>query len=93
MNGSRTRATLSDMNNIQPRFGLAYQISPKLVFRGGYGLYYTNFQSNGMMQTLGFSSTTTLVNSLDGGQTPSRICSTIPSQAGSRSPSDLLSGR
>jgi hypothetical protein len=69
VNGSRTRATLSDMNNIQPRFGLAYQINPKLVFRGGYGLYYTNFQSNGMMQTLGFSSTTTLVNSLDGGQT------------------------
>jgi len=69
VNGSRTRATLSDLNNIQPRFGLAYQINPKLVFRGGYGLYYTNFQSNGMMQTLGFSSTTTLVNSLDGGQT------------------------
>jgi hypothetical protein len=66
----RTRATLTDINNIQPRIGFAYQINSKLVFRGGYGLYYTNFQSNGMMQTLGFSSTTTLVNSLDGGQTP-----------------------
>src|SRR5207302_6991880 len=43
---------------------------PKLIFRGGYGLYYTNFQSNGMMQTLGFSATTSLVNSLDGGRTP-----------------------
>lgn len=66
----RRRAALNDMNNIQPRFGLAYQVKPRLVFRGGYGLYYTNFQSNGMMQTLGFSSTSTLVNSLDGGMTP-----------------------
>lgn len=70
VNGNRTRATLTDSNNIQPRFGMAYQITPKLVFRGGYGLYYTNFQSNGMMQTLGFSNTTALVNSLDGGRTP-----------------------
>jgi hypothetical protein len=70
VNGNRTRAVLTDINNIQPRIGVAYQSSSKLVFRGGYGLYYTNFQSNGMMQTLGFSSTTTLVNSVDGGQTP-----------------------
>jgi len=70
VNGNRTRALLTDTNNFQPRFGLAYQVTPKLVFRGGYGLYYTNFQSNAMDQTLGFSATTTLVNSLDGGQTP-----------------------
>src|SRR5262249_35615236 len=54
VNGSRTRAVTTDLNNFQPRFGMAYQIRPKLVFRGGYGLYYTNFQSNGLMQTLGF---------------------------------------
>jgi hypothetical protein len=70
VNGGRTRAVFTDTNNWQPRFGMAYQITPRLVFRGGYGLYYTNFQSNGMMQTLGFSSTTNIVNSLDGGQTP-----------------------
>lgn len=70
VDGNRTRAVLTDSNNIQPRFGLAYQIRPRLVFRGGYGLYYTNFQGNGMMQTIGFSSTTTLVSSNDGGQTP-----------------------
>jgi hypothetical protein len=81
VNGQRTRATLSDLNNIQPRFGLAYQVTPKLVFRGGYGLYYTNFQSNGMMQTLGFSSTPHLVNSLDGGQTaiPNLLNNPFPS--------------
>jgi hypothetical protein len=70
VNGNMTGATLLDHNNIQPRFGMAYKITSKLVFRGGYGLYYTNFQSNGMMQSLGFSSTSTLVNSLNGGQTP-----------------------
>ena len=69
VDGNRTRATLTDANNIQPRFGLAYQIRPRLVFRGGYGLYYTNFQGNNMMQSLGFSSTTSLVTSLDGGRT------------------------
>jgi hypothetical protein len=70
VNGNRRGATLTDFNNIQPRFGLAFKVSPKLVFRGGYGLYYTNFQSNGMMQSLGFSATTPLVTSLNGGQTP-----------------------
>jgi hypothetical protein len=60
-------------------------------FRGGYGLYYTNFQSNGMMQTLGFSSTTTLVNSLDGGQTSIPNLLNNPFPTGSRSLSDLLS--
>lgn len=70
VNGNRTRATLTDLNNIQPRFGMAFAITPKLIFRGGYGLYYAGFQSNAMMQTLGFSSTTTLVSSNDGGRTP-----------------------
>jgi hypothetical protein len=29
-----------DLNNIQPRFGFAYKIREKLVFRGGWGLTY-----------------------------------------------------
>jgi hypothetical protein len=70
VNGNMTTATQTDWNNIQPRVGMAFKITPKLVFRSGYGLYYTNFQSNAMMQLLGFSATSTLVNSLNGGQTP-----------------------
>lgn len=69
VDGQRTRATLTDRNNIQPRFGMAYRLTRRLVFRGGYGLYYTNFQGNNMMQTIGFSSTTSLVTSTDGGRT------------------------
>jgi hypothetical protein len=68
--GVRRGATTPDKNNFQPRFGAAYQITPKLVARGGYGLYFTNFQANAMMQTLGFSNTTDGITSLDGNRTP-----------------------
>ena len=57
-------------HNIQPRLGFAWQPLDRLVVRGGYGLFYTNFQSNGMIQQLGFSSNTPLVTSNDGGRTP-----------------------
>jgi hypothetical protein len=30
-----------DLNNFGPRFGLAYQLSPKTVIRTGYGIFYT----------------------------------------------------
>ena len=30
--------------NFAPRFGFAYQISPKLVMRGGYGVFYGGFE-------------------------------------------------
>jgi Carboxypeptidase regulatory-like domain/TonB dependent receptor-like, beta-barrel len=30
--------------NFAPRFGFAYQISPKLVVRGGYGIFYGGFE-------------------------------------------------
>jgi hypothetical protein len=31
-----------DLNNWQPRFGFAYQVTPTTVFRGGYGIIYFN---------------------------------------------------
>jgi len=34
----------SQNRNFAPRFGFAYQISPKLVARGGYGLFYGGFE-------------------------------------------------
>lgn len=57
-------------HNIQPRFGFAWHPLDRLVIRGGYGLFYTNFQNNGMIQQLGFSAVTPLVTSNDGGRTP-----------------------
>jgi len=48
-----------DLNNFQPRFGAAWNIDPKTVLRGGYGLsYLATFTTGG---TLGFSETTPYV--------------------------------
>jgi hypothetical protein len=58
-----------DKNNIQPRVGFAYQIKDKLVLRGGFGEYISN-PNNDYEQTSGFSTSTNIVNSLDGGRTP-----------------------
>lgn len=57
-----------DKTAIQPRFGLAYQINQKLVFRGGFGKFYLN-PNNDYIQNNGFSVTTYMVGSLDGGRT------------------------
>lgn len=67
----RSKAPIqTDWNNIQPRVGFAFLAHPKLVFRGGYGLFYTNFQSNDIMQNIGFSRNTSLAVSNNGGLTP-----------------------
>ncbi len=57
-----------DYNNVQPRVGAAYQITPGAVLRGGYGIFYVNSISRGSAN--GFSITTPYVASLDAGRTP-----------------------
>ena len=48
----------ADGNNIEPRLGFAYQLSDKMVLRGGWGLYTSPFVfSNGITQP-GYSQTT-----------------------------------
>src|SRR5258708_29879887 len=63
-----TPAHLNKMN-WQPRAGFAYQLRDRLVMRGGIGLYFSN-PDNSYQQTAGFSTSTSLVNSNDGGRTP-----------------------
>jgi hypothetical protein len=70
INGSTRNAVATVWNNIQPRIGFAWQPIDKLVVRGGYGLFYTNFQTNGMMNQLGFSSSTSMTTTNDNGITP-----------------------
>ena len=36
-----------DWGDIQPRFGFAYQLDPKAVVRGGYGIYFSQPRSGG----------------------------------------------
>jgi hypothetical protein len=35
-----------DHNNFAPRFGFAYQLNPKFVIRGGYGIFYSQREQN-----------------------------------------------
>lgn len=57
-----------DKTAIQPRFGLAYQVTQKLVFRGGAGKFYLN-PNNDYIQNNGFSVTTPFVGTTDGNRT------------------------
>ena len=53
-----------------PRFGFAYQIAPKTVLRGGYGLFFDTLGTNRSpaIQT-GFTATTPITPSFDNGLT------------------------
>jgi hypothetical protein len=68
-NGNPSTAAKTDWNNFQPRVGIAYNISDKLVLRTGYGLFYNN-PNNDFLQTTGFSTSTPFVSSLDENRTP-----------------------
>jgi hypothetical protein len=41
--------------NFAPRLGFAYQASPKLVVRGGFGVFYNGFENRGYSPNLGES--------------------------------------
>ncbi len=69
VNGQSRAAANTYMRALQPRFGAAYKLNEKLVVRGGWGRYYLN-PSNSYIQSTGFSTSTPLVSSLDGGRTP-----------------------
>ncbi len=43
----------SQNNNWAPRVGFAYQLTPKLVVRGGFGMFYNGFENRGFSPNLG----------------------------------------
>src|SRR5947208_1988844 len=43
----------SQKTNFAPRFGFAYQVSPKLVARGGFGIFYNGFENRGFSPNIG----------------------------------------
>ena len=55
---SSTAGIPTNYNNVAPRIGFAYSISPTTVFRGGYGLSYFpgNYTSNGDLKNAPFTS-------------------------------------
>lgn len=56
-------------NTWQPRIGFAYQVTDRLVMRGGFGRYYMN-PSNNNLRSIGFETNTPIVVSNDDGRTP-----------------------
>ncbi|MBZ5514020.1 MAG: TonB-dependent receptor [Acidobacteriia bacterium] len=44
---------VSQKGNFGPRFGFAYQWTPKLVMRGGFGLFYNGFENRGYSPNIG----------------------------------------
>ena len=59
----------SDFGDWQPRFGLAFQVTPRMVLRGGVGIMYIPTIDDGQLLS-GFSSSTTFDASNNGGETP-----------------------
>jgi hypothetical protein len=57
-------------NHYAPRFGYAYQVTSKLVARGGYGIFWVPERGVLTPAATGFSQQTNMVASLDNGLTP-----------------------
>jgi len=55
-------------NDYGPRFGFAYQMAPKTVVRGGFGLMYIPITVS--LARTGYTFDTPMVTSIDGGLTP-----------------------
>ncbi len=76
VNGQPSALWVSDKNNFAPRVGVAYQMLPKTVLRGGFGVFYmpkavdhigTAADRTAVNQT-GFSQSTSVTVSTDNGQ-------------------------
>jgi hypothetical protein len=73
VNGNSTRQKLTNYHNFGPRFGFAYNVLPKTVIRGGYGLFYlpaTGDDQGTNLGASGFFVSTTFNSSLNGGILP-----------------------
>lgn len=76
VDGNNRRQTPTDLNNWGPRFGWAFMIDQKTVFRGAYGILYSPSVlqasgTSGSSGTEGFTGSTGINISFDGGVTPS----------------------
>lgn len=65
-----------DLNNFQPRVGLAYQATPSTVLRAGFGVIYFNTLETPFAQ--GFSASTNYVASIDGTHPANSLTNPFP---------------
>jgi hypothetical protein len=80
VNGQPRGQTDAIWKNFSPRFGLAYQLGPKLVLRTGYGVFFngTTAAGRGTGASPGFSVATPMVTSLDGILPHDRLANPFP---------------
>jgi hypothetical protein len=66
--------------NFAPRIGIAWQLTPRVVFRSGYGIFLagTSDFGGGVAASPGFSANTPLVSSLDGVTPMHRLSNPFP---------------
>jgi hypothetical protein len=57
----------TNYDNLSPRIGFSYQALPKLIFRGGYGIFFPISISQEEATTDGYSPNTAVVSSLNAG--------------------------
>ena len=70
VNGRPRHLMNRDRNNFAPRIGVAFSLDTRTVIRGGYGVFYDQLGTSRLsFNQTGFSRTTSLVSSLDNGQT------------------------
>lgn len=67
VNGNSRSPFNMDWNNIQPRIGAAFHLTPTVVLRGGWGVFYVPQFSTA--SSTGFTQATPFVSTLDGGKT------------------------
>jgi hypothetical protein len=70
VNGASRYNSNPDRNNLAPRLGIAYKLTPKTVVRAGVGLFYAGLTGvgggAGAFGVSGYQAPTTIVTSLDG---------------------------
>jgi hypothetical protein len=76
VNGNSTACCNPSKTKIGPRIGAAYQLTPKTVLRGGFGIFYapTRFADDASL-ALGYTQATPYVASNDGNATPATTLS------------------
>ena len=82
VDGNPNRQFDTDPNNIAPRFGFAYSLTPKTIIRGGYGIFYLPYigAASGWASGInGFLSFTPMLNSIDGLRPSDRLSNPFPS--------------
>lgn len=79
VNGVSSANWNPNRKNFAPRIGFAYNFGDKMVFRGGYGIFYSNSWGNGRNNNAlpqnGFVCSTPSATSLDNGLTPYAVLS------------------